>query len=161
MIVLDKTEKKLIAGLNMLLGIRMLGVSMIIPVFSIYAIGINGANKELVGYAIGIFSVFQTIFQVPFGRLSDRCGRKNATILGLLIYLIGTILSGLSSNIYMLIISRIIAGSGAVSGVIMAWLADGIDSEKRNYALSFVGTSMGLSVLFGYALSPIIFNSLG
>ncbi len=157
----SKNEKKLIRGIGFLMGIRMLGVSMIIPVFSIFASEIPGSTKELAGIAVGIFGVSQTIFQIPMGRLSDRWGRKQTTLFGLAIYLAGTVMSGLSSNVYFLIISRFIAGAGAVSGVTMAWLTDGINIHRRNAALSLVGISIGLSVISGFTMSSVIAGYLG
>jgi MFS family permease len=150
------TEKKLITGMSMLMGIRMLGVSMIIPVFSIIATSIPGSDETLAGIAVGIYGLSQTLFLVPMGRLSDLWGRKQATLLGLAVYITGTLLSGISSNIYYLIISRFIAGAGAVSGITMAWLTDGIGSGRRNSALSYVGMSIGFSVIAGFTFSPVI-----
>jgi MFS family permease len=157
----DRSERKLITGISLVLGMRMMGVSFIIPIFSIYATGISGTTETLAGIAVGIFGLTQTLFQVPMGGLSDRWGRKNTTIMGLLIYLIGTLICGISQNIYHLIIGRLIAGAGAVTGVTMAWLTDGIDISRRNSALSYVGIAMGTSVILGFTLSPIIAGKSG
>ncbi len=157
----SSAEKKLIGGMGLLMGIRMLGISMIIPVFSIFATGISGSTHELAGVAVGIYGISQTIFQIPLGRLSDRWGRKQATLLGLTIFFIGTVLSGISTNIYHLIVSRFIAGAGAVSGITMAWLTDGIDTDRRNAALSLAGISIGVAVIAGFTLSPAIAGYLG
>ncbi len=152
----DPDEKKLIGGISLVLATRMLGVSLIIPMFSIFATSIPGSSKTLAGVAVGIFGIAQTIMQVPMGRLSDRWGRKQTTILGLWIYLAGTVLSGMATSIYYLIGARIFAGAGAVSGVTMAWLTDGINPGRRNTALSYVGMSIGLSVIVGFTLSSLI-----
>jgi len=152
----DPDEKKLIGGISLVLATRMLGVSLIIPMFSIFATSIPGSSKTLAGVAVGIFGIAQTIMQVPMGRLSDRWGRKQTTILGLWIYLAGTVLSGMATSIYYLIGARIFAGAGAVSGVTMAWLTDGINPGRRNTALSYVGMSIGLSVIIGFTLSSLV-----
>jgi len=157
----NSEEKKLIGGISLLLSIRMLGTSLIIPVFSIFATEIPESSVTLAGMAVGIFGISQMVFQVPMGRLSDRWGRKEATLLGLFVYLVGTIISGFSTNIYILIISRVIAGAGAVSGVTMAWLTDGITSDRRNSALSYVGMSIGMSVIIGFTISPIVAGNAG
>lgn len=153
---LKKTESRLVLGMSMLMSIRMLGISMIIPVFSIMATEITGSSETLAGIAVGIFGVSQVLFLMPMGRLSDRWGRKQATLLGLAVYFAGTVLSGLSVTIYQLIISRFIAGAGAVSGVAIAWLTDGVDEGRRNRALSYVGMSIGFSVITGFTISPLI-----
>jgi len=67
----------------------------------------------------------------------------------------------LSNDVRTLIAGRFIAGAGAVSGVTMAWLADGIDPGKRNTALSLVGVSIGLSVITGFMVSPLAAGYIG
>jgi len=154
-------ESRLITGISLLTAIRMLGVSIIIPVFSIFATGIEGATPALAGAAVGIFGISQTIFQVPIGIMSDRWGRKQMTMAGLAVYFIGTVLSGLCTDIYQLIAARFIAGAGAVSGVTLAWLTDGISLGNRNRALSYVGMSIGFAVIAGFSISPVVAGSLG
>jgi len=153
-------EKKLIGGISLVLATRMLGVSLIIPMFSIFATSIPGTTTTLAGIAVGIFGISQTIMQVPMGKLSDRWGRKQTTVLGLLIYLAGTVCSGMAVSIYHLIAARVLAGAGAVSGVTMAWLTDGIHRSRRNTALSYVGISIGLSVVIGFTLSSLIADAI-
>jgi MFS family permease len=152
----SSSERRLITGISLVSGMRMMGVSFIIPIFSIYATGIIGTTETLAGIAVGIFGLTQTLLQVPMGGLSDRWGRKKTTIMGLSIYLVGTLICGMSQNIYHLIIGRLISGAGAVTGVTMAWLTDGVDIRRRNSALSYVGIAMGTSVILGFTLSPII-----
>lgn len=156
-----KSEKKLIGGISLVLAMRMLGINLIIPILSIYSSEIDGGSVKLAGIAFGVFGIMQAIFQIPMGWLSDRWGRKQTTLLGLAIYTVGTVISGLALDIYHLIFGRMIAGAGAVWGVTMAWLADGIDAEKRNSALSYVGISIGISVILAFMLSPIIGGKIG
>jgi len=157
----NTSEKKLIVGMSLLTFIRMLGVTMVLPVFSIFATGLEKSIEPLPGIAFGAFSFSQVIFQVPFGKLSDRWGKKEATLFGFILYFIGTVFSGLSHNVYQLILARCIAGAGAVGGVTMAWLTEGIESKRRNFAIAFLGISYGLSAIVSFTLSPIIAGTLG
>ncbi len=152
----NTNERRLITGISLVMGIRMLGISMIIPVFSIFATELPGSTGPLAGLAVGIFGIIQILLQVPIGKLSDRWGRKQVTLAGLIVYFVGSVLSGLSHNVYHLIAARVLSGAGAIQGVTMAWLTDGISLQRRNTALSYVGISMGLAVIFGFTLSPII-----
>ncbi|MDY6935628.1 MAG: MFS transporter [Spirochaetota bacterium] len=154
-------EKKLIFGIGFIASMRTLGVSLIIPFLSIYATEIPYTTEALSGIAVGIFGISQTLLQIPMGRLSDRCGRKQIAILGLSIFFIGSILSGLSKNIYHLIFARFITGSGAFSGVTMAWLTDGIDKNRRTSALTYVALGIGIAVIIGFTTSPIIAGKIG
>ncbi len=157
----NKDEKRIISQISLILAIRQLGVSMIIPFLSIYTMSMIDSTKTLAGLAFGIFGVSQTIVQIPIGKLSDKWGRKQTTILGLTIFCIGTILSGFSYNIFQLIFARLLTGAGAVRGVIMAWLTDGIHKSKRNSALSFVGIAIGAGVTIGFIVNSIIAGKIG
>ncbi len=156
-----REEKRIIGGMSLLMFIRMLGISLVIPIFSLFAIEIKGSTEALAGLAVGIFGLSQTIFLVPMGRLSDRWGRKQALLLGLTIYFLGTVFSGMSRNIYQLIASRFLAGAGAVLGIAMAWITDGIEVNKRNRALSFIGISFGLATIAGFSLSAPLAGYFG
>jgi len=158
---LNINEKKLVAGISLLFATRILGSSLIIPVFSIFANEMPHSTNTLTGLAIGIFGISQVIFQIPMGKLSDKFGRKEIAIFGLTIFTIGTILSGFSENIYQLIFARFFAGVGAVAGVSMAWLTSGIQINKRNEALSYVGMSIGFAAIISFGLSPYIYSNFG
>lgn len=143
------------------MALRMLGVSLIIPVFSIFATSIEGSSEFLAGVAVGVFGIAQMLLQIPMGRLSDRLGRKQTTLLGLSLYFAGTLWAGLALSIHHLILARFLAGAGAVSGVTMAWLTEGIPEDRRSSALSWVGMSIGTAVISGFALSPFIAGHIG
>jgi MFS family permease len=154
-------ERRLIFGMSLVTGIRTLGVSMIMSVFSYYAIHLQGATEQMVGVAIGIFGISQALFQIPMGRLSDRWGRKCITILGTMIFMLGTILCGLSRDVYSLAAARFIAGAGAVAGVTMTWLTDGVNEQWRNSAVAYLGMFIGIAVILGFPLSWIITDIYG
>ena len=59
------------------MGLRMLGLFMVLPVFSLYAAELHGATPALIGLAMGIYGLSQAVFQIPFGALSDRSGRRD------------------------------------------------------------------------------------
>lgn len=149
-------ERRLILGMSLLAGIRTLGVSMIMPVLSFYASNLPGTTAPLVGIAMGIFSISQALFQIPMGYLSDHLGRKTTTIIGSFIYLLGTILCGFAGNIYFLIFARSVAGAGAVSGVAMTWITEGVNIKCRNKSMAYMGMGIGTAAVIGFPLSWFI-----
>lgn len=149
-------ERRLILGMSLLAGIRALGVSMIMPVLSFYATNLPGTTAPLAGIAMGIFAISQMLFQIPMGYLSDHLGRKTTTIIGSFICLLGTILCGLAGNIYFLIFARAVAGAGAVSGVAMTWITEGVNKKCRNKSMAYMGMGIGMAVIIGFPLSWFI-----
>lgn len=69
---------KSILPLSFIIGTRFFGLFVILPVLSLYAFNLDGANDFLVGLLIGIYALMQMLLQVPFGVLSDKIGRKKA-----------------------------------------------------------------------------------
>ena len=61
-------------------ALRMLGMFLVLPVLSLYAASLPGAenNKTLVGLAMGIYGLTQALLQLPLGIASDKFGRKLA-----------------------------------------------------------------------------------
>ena len=152
----SRKERRLIFGMGLLTGIRTLGASLVMPVFSCYAMHLAGATERMVGVAIGVFGVSQTLFQVPLGSLSDRWGGKRTLVFGSLIYIFGTILCGLSRDVYLLAAARFLAGAGAVSGVALSCITAGVNGRRRNEAVSYLGICIGLAVMAGFPLGWII-----
>ena len=72
-------------GLGTVFSLRMLGMFMVLPVLTTYGMALQGASEALIGLAIGIYGLAQAIFQIPFGLLSDRIGRKPLIVGGLLV----------------------------------------------------------------------------
>src|SRR5579871_4021694 len=97
-------------GLTSILALRMLGLFMLLPVFSLFALHLPGATPFLVGIAMGIYGLTQAIFQLPFGMLSDHVGRKKIIALGLVIFSLGSIQAAMAHTIYGVMIGRGLQG---------------------------------------------------
>ena len=118
-------------------GLRMLGMFLILPIFAIYAEGLPGSPSAFqVGLALGAYGLTQALFQLPFGMLSDRYGRKNIIYIGLLLFALGSFVSGYSDDINIIILGRAIQGAGAISAAITALVADLTRDEHRTKAMA-------------------------
>ena len=80
-------------GLGTVFSLRMLGMFMVLPVLTTYGMALQGASESLIGLAIGIYGLAQAIFQIPFGLLSDRIGRKPLIVGGLLVFVLGSVIA--------------------------------------------------------------------
>jgi len=158
---MSSAERFFALKVSLVMAIRMLGLFMLFPVMSVYAGDYESATPFLIGMAIGIYGLTQAIFQIPFGYLSDRFGRKPILIVGLLIFLLGSIMAANTSNIVIVVIGRAFQGGGAISAVLMAFLADSISEENRAKANAFVGFQIGVAFMLSLLIGPIISSRVG
>ena len=150
------TEKRATGSLASIYALRMLGLFMILPVLSLFAGQLKGSTPALIGLAMGIYGLPQVLLQIPFGLLSDRFGRKKIIIIGLLLFLIGSVVAAMSTTIYGILVGRAFQGAGAVSAVIMALVADLTQEVHRTKAMAVIGISIGASFGIGIIAGPII-----
>lgn len=145
-----------------LFALRLLGIFLILPVFSVWAQTLEGGtNAFMVGMALGIYGLTQAVLQIPFGAASDRFGRKPVIVTGLLIFIAGSLLAYSADNITTLLIARAIQGAGAVSAAVTAMISDSVREQLLTRAMAFVGASIGVSFTFSLVISPILADSIG
>ncbi len=154
-------EKRSISGLSLIFALRMLGLFMILPVFSISAQQYSGSTPMLIGLAIGAYGLTQALLQIPFGMLSDRFGRKKIISLGLILFAIGSIVAAMASSIEMVIVGRLLQGSGAIAAAVMALTADLTRDEQRTKAMASIGISIGLSFSVALATGAALEHWIG
>jgi MFS family permease len=143
-------------------GLRMLGMFLILPIFAIYAEGLPGNPSAFqVGLALGAYGLTQALFQLPFGMLSDRYGRKNIIYIGLLLFALGSLVSGYSDNINTIILGRAIQGAGAISAAITALVADLTRDEHRTKAMAMIGATIGITFALSLMGAPILNRLIG
>lgn len=153
---MSPVEKRATLALSTLFMTRMLGLFMILPVFSVYGLALEGATPLLVGVAIGVYGLTQALLQVPFGLCSDRFGRKPVIIIGLLIFLVGSIVAAMAESVYGVILGRALQGAGAIASAVMALLADLTRDDNRTKAMAMVGASIGFSFALALVIGPLI-----
>jgi MFS family permease len=143
-------------------ALRMLGLFMIMPVFSVYAKTIPGGdNVVLVGTALGAYGVTQSMLYIFYGWASDKLGRKPVIAAGLLIFAIGSFVASIGHSIAWIIAGRVIQGMGAVSSAVIAFIADSTAEEHRTKAMAMVGGSVGISFAVAIVGAPIVFHWVG
>lgn len=158
----NSIEKRTLFGLSSIYALRMLGLFLLYPVFSLYAHELAGGHGPmLAALALGAYPLAQALLHIPMGMLSDRFGRKRIIVLGLLLLAIGGIICALAKDIEWLIIGRLIQGSGAISAAITALLADLTEEEHRTAAMAVIGMTIALSFAAAIVASPFLYGSIG
>ncbi|WP_180159180.1 MFS transporter [Acinetobacter sp. YH12047] len=159
--MMNALERRSTFALSSIFALRMLGLFMIIPVFSVAGQSYEYATPALIGLAVGIYGLTQAILQIPFSLIADRYSRKPLVVLGLLLFALGGAIAAMSDTIYGVIIGRAIAGGGAVSAVVMALLADVTREENRMKAMAVMGMSIGLSFVVAFTMGPWVTGLIG
>ncbi len=147
--------------MGVVLSLRMLGLFMIYPVFAALSFHYAGASAFTVGLALGSYGLTQGIFQLPFGWLSDRFGRKPIIIIGLILFAAGSAMSALATTITGLILGRLIQGLGAVTSATLALIADVTREEHRTQAMALAGVLIGSSFAVAIMVGPLLASTVG
>ncbi len=159
---MSRTEVRASASLASIFALRMLGLFLILPVFSVHARTMPGGDSAtLIGLALGMYGLTQSFGQIPFGIASDRYGRKRIIIIGLLLFAIGSFVAATANHIGWVIVGRGIQGAGAISAAITALIADSTREEHRTKAMAMVGGSIGLSFALSLVAAPLLYSAIG
>lgn len=97
-----------------------------------------------------------------YGKLADTMGRKRIFQFGVVVFTIGSLLSGLAPNMLMLILARALQGigSGAVMPLTFTIIADNYDFKERAKVMAYNNTAWGLSALIGPVLGGFLVDHL-
>lgn len=139
----------------------MLGMFLMLPVLALHAKTLPDYTPEMLGLAMGAYGLTQALLQIPFGRWSDRFGRKPLITLGLLFYVAGSVVGIFAHSVALLALARGVQGAGAVSASITALLADLTRNEVRTRAMAVIGISIGLSFVIALVSAPALEAAVG
>lgn len=155
-------ERRAGASLAAIFGLRMLGLFLILPVFSVYAKTLPGGdNLALVGFALGAYGLTQAIFQIPYGIASDLWGRKRVIVIGLLIFALGSFVAAWAPDMHWIIAGRVLQGAGAISAAVTALAADLTREEQRTKVMAMIGSSIGLVFALSLVGAPVLYGWIG
>ncbi len=159
---MTRTELRSTISLASIYGLRMLGMFLILPIFAVYAETLKGgSNHTLIGLALGAYGLTQVLLQLPFGIASDKFGRKKLIYIGLILFIIGSVVAAMATDIYMVIFGRAIQGAGAVSAVITALVADLTREEHRTKAMAMIGGTIGVTFALSLVAGPLLNQWIG
>lgn len=155
-------ERRVGVSLASIFALRMLGLFLILPVFSAHAAQIpGGGNLLLVGLALGAYGLTQAVFQIPFGIASDLLGRKPVIVAGLLLFAFGSFVAAWAPDIHWMIVGRVLQGMGAISAAVTALAADLTREEHRTKVMAMIGSSIGLVFALSLVGAPLLYGWIG
>ncbi len=159
-------QKKILFTLASVVGLRMLGLFLVMPIFTLYGLKFTH-SRFLVGFALGSYGLTMAFLQIPFGRLSDRIGRRKVLIAGMALFSLGSFLCAVphwfpsSIQIAVLIAGRLVQGGGAIISVAFATVADHIPADRRSTAMAILGIPIGVAFIIGIIAGPILAGIFG
>jgi len=159
--IFTSTEKRSIYSLSGVLFFRMFSIFLLLPVFSLLAMDLEGATPFLIGVAFGAYGLTQGLLQLPFGMWSDRAGRKLVIVIGLGLFVAGNVLAAFVDSIHWMIVARFLQGTGAISSTVFALIADLTRPEVRTRANAALGASVGIAFAFAFGAAPFFGEWLG
>ena len=155
-------ERRTGASLASIFALRMLGLFLILPVFSVYAKTLPGGdNLALVGFALGAYGLTQAFFQIPYGIASDYFGRKQVIVVGLLIFALGSFVAAWAPDMNWIIVGRVLQGAGAISAAVTALAADLTREQHRTKVMAMIGSSIGLVFALSLVGAPVLYGWIG
>lgn len=155
-------ERRTGSILAAIFGLRMLGLFLVLPVFSVLASRLPGGDDiMLVGLALGAYGLTQAFLQIPFGMASDRWGRKPVIVAGLLLFAAGSFVAAAAPDIHVMIVGRVLQGAGAISAAVSALAADLTREQHRTKVMAMIGASIGLVFAFSLVVAPPLAAAIG
>lgn len=124
------------------------------------------SNLQGMEYYVWPFTSYMltsTISIILFGKLSDIYGRKNILIIGIIIFVISSILCGFSANIIELILFRGIQGIGGGILISLPFIVVGeiFSARERGKYMGILASVFGISSVLGPILGGIITDTVG
>ena len=112
----------------------------------------------VIGYAMTIIALL-----LPMGRLADLIGLKTVYIIGAVVFVLGAFAAGVSSDLTILILSRIVQGAGAAmtQGTGMAIVIAAFPPTERGKAIGMIMTMVGTGAVVGPAMGGSLVDALG
>lgn len=100
---------------------------------------------------------------VPAGRFADIYGKTFSINLGVVIFMIGSLLTAMGHEVWLLIVGRLVQGLGAAIFAAPAYsmIFASVPTSKQGMAMGFMGGSAGLGLATGPTISGWIINEIG
>ncbi|MGB1188869.1 MAG: MFS transporter [Pseudomonadales bacterium] len=155
---MNSQERRTALIVGLLYFVRMLGLFSILPVFALAAADLFDSGPAVIGLTLGIYGLFQAVLQIPLGALSDRFGRKPILIGGLFIFIVGSLIAGMAERVELVVLGRALQGSGAIAGVLLAVVGDGLRLEYRARAMAMIGGGIGMAFGFSLVVGSLLYQ---
>ncbi len=157
---MDFKKKNIISALMVSMFLAAVEGTVVTTAMPTIVKDLNGF--QLISWVFSLYLLTSAISTPIYGKLSDLYGRKNILSIGIIIFLIGSFLCGLSRNMYELIAFRALQGlgAGAIFTVTYTIVGDVFTLEERGKVQGWLSTVWGISSLVGPFLGGFLIDNL-
>lgn len=138
------TRGPLIANLLAQIGFGLLAMTLCLPSMQAWA-GLFDTSQSVVQLAFSLYVLPYGGFQLFFGPLSDRIGRRRVLMIGLCVGLVGALIAATATSVAQLVLGRLVQGAGGAAGMVVgrSMVQDLFQGHERTRVMAFVGMAMG------------------
>jgi EmrB/QacA subfamily drug resistance transporter len=156
------TREKLIVMVAVLLGLFLGALDQTIVGVALPRIVSDLKGSDLYTWVVTAYLLTSTITVPIYGKLGDVFGRQRMLIVGIVIFLAGSALSGLSQSMGELIVFRALqgCGAGALFPIALAVVGDLFTPRERGRYQGLFGAVFGLSFIVGPMLGGVITDDI-
>lgn len=149
--------------IGLMLGILMGALDNTIVVTALPSIVRDLGDSTGLAFVVTAYLVAQTVAMPIFGKLSDHYGRRMFFLLGLVLFVLGSMLSGVSQNFQELLGFRAIqgVGSGAFFPVANSIIGVLYPPKERARLSGIFSSVFGIAIILGPLLGSFIVDSFG
>ncbi|HEY6238103.1 MAG TPA: MFS transporter, partial [Thermoplasmata archaeon] len=132
---------------------------IVVTALPVIAKDLNNLSGQV--FVVSSYLIAQTVAIPVFGKLSDRFGRRSFYLLGLVIFLVGSALAGLSQTLDQLIFFRAVQGlgSGAFFTVVFSLVADLFPPKAAARLAGVLSGVFGIAIVFGPLIGSYIVDT--
>ncbi|HYK92714.1 MAG TPA: MFS transporter [Thermoplasmata archaeon] len=149
--------------IGLMLGILMGALDNTIVVTALPGIVTDLGNRSGLAFVVTAYLVAQTVAMPIFGKLSDHFGRRLFFLLGLVLFIVGSMLSGISQNFDELLAFRALQGmgSGAFFPVANSIIGVLYPPQQRARLSGVFSSVFGVAIILGPLLGSFIVDTIG
>jgi EmrB/QacA subfamily drug resistance transporter len=117
-------------------------------------------DLHLYSWVFSSFLLTQTAMTVIFGKLADLYGRKPIALIGIAIFLVGSVLAGFAWSMPAMIVFRLIqgVGAGAIQPVTLTIVADLYPARERGKVQGYLASVWAISAVVGPMVGGLIIH---